>query len=78
MFIRPRAGSDVASVGAIAATGPVGMRAATRIPIFVSGVGLPDVVVFGADVWTKGVAGVRAAGFFGNDWSLETGDVAVR
>jgi hypothetical protein len=30
--------------------------------------------VLGADVLTKGVDGVRGAGFFGNDWGVATGE----
>jgi hypothetical protein len=74
MFIRPRPGSDKASVGAIAGSGLKGMRAADRLPYFTSGVGYPDLFVLGADSLTKGVGGVRLAGFFGNDWSVEKGE----
>ena len=32
----------------------------------------------GPEMLTDGTAGVRAAGFFGLDWSVETGDFAWR
>ncbi len=76
LFIRPRAGNDKACVGAIASTGPVGMRLTQRVPYFVSGVGVPDWIVIGADAMEKGLAGVRGAGFFANDWGLSAEDSA--
>ena len=76
LFLRPRRGSDTACVGVVAATGPAGMRLVTRLPYFVSGVHYPDVTVVGPEVLRHGAAGVRAAGFFGNDWSVERGEFA--
>jgi pimeloyl-ACP methyl ester carboxylesterase len=78
VFVRPRPGSDVAAVGAVCGTGLKGMRLTDRLPFFVSGVGYPDCVLFGPDVLTKGLAGVKAAGFFGNDWSVERGEFVWR
>jgi pimeloyl-ACP methyl ester carboxylesterase len=78
LFVRPRPGSDVASVGAVCGTGVKGMRLTDRLPFFVSGVGYPDCVLFGPEGLTKGLAGVKAAGFFGNDWSVEHGEFAWR
>jgi hypothetical protein len=37
-------------------------------------IGFPDVVVVGADALTKGEPGIRAAGFFGRDWGVPSGD----
>lgn len=76
LFIRPRVGSKSASVAVIGGTGPVGRRVSERVPIFLSGAALPDLFVVGADSLEKGAAGVRAAGFFGNDWSVKSGDFA--
>jgi pimeloyl-ACP methyl ester carboxylesterase len=73
-FIRPRPGSDAATVGAIAGTGVKGMRLTDRLPYFVSGIAYPDCVLMGDDVWSKGLSGVKAAGFFGNDWTVEHGE----
>jgi hypothetical protein len=78
VFVRPRPGSDVASVGVVSGTGVKGMRLTDRLPFFVSGVGYPDCVLFGPEALTKGVAGVKAAGFFGNDWSVERGEFVWR
>jgi dienelactone hydrolase len=74
LFLQPRPGSRVASVGVVGGTGIAGMRLTERIPYFVSGVGVPDCVVMGPEALSKGAAGVRAAGFFGNDWSVDTGE----
>ena len=78
LLVRPRPGSDVATVGAVCGTGIKGMRLTDRLPFFVSGVGYPDCVLFGPDALTKGLAGVKAAGFFGNDWSVEHGEFVWR
>jgi pimeloyl-ACP methyl ester carboxylesterase len=74
LFVRPRPGSEVAAVGAVCGTGLKGMRLTDRLPFFVSGIGYPDFVLFGPEALTKGLAGVKAAGFFGNDWSVERGE----
>jgi len=76
LMIRPRPGSDVASVGVVSGTGIVGMRCTDRLPYFVSGVAYPDCVVFDTSVWSKGIEGVRVAGFFGLDWTVTFGDFA--
>ena len=75
-FIRPRPGSDVAAVGAITGTSAKGMRLTDRLPYFVSGIAYPDCVLMGGDAWNKGLSGVKAAGFFGNDWTIEHGEFA--
>jgi poly(3-hydroxybutyrate) depolymerase len=76
LFVRTRPGSQTAMVACVAATGPTGMRLATRLPYFTSGIGFPDWTVISSDALTHGWRGVRAAGFFGNDWSVESGDAA--
>jgi poly(3-hydroxybutyrate) depolymerase len=74
-FVRPRPGSDVASVGVVAWTGPAGWVAASPGQYFVSGAGFPDLLLFSAEILRAGTKGVRAVGWFGNDWSLERGDI---
>jgi hypothetical protein len=74
LFVRPRPGGDRALVGVVAWTGLPGLLASEHLPYFVSGVGLPDCVVLAADALLKGSAGVRTAGFFGTDWTIESGD----
>lgn len=74
LFLRPRPGSAVASVMVVSGTGVVGSRASNNLPYLQPMLGLPDLLVVGADTWESGFGGVRAAGFFGNDWSVERGD----
>jgi hypothetical protein len=74
LFVRPRPGSDKASVGVVTGTGLPGMRLTDRMPYFISGVAYPDCIILGPESLAKGVEGVRAAGFFGNDWSVPSGD----
>lgn len=71
LLVRPRPGSDTAVVAAVAGTGPVGLAATNRLPYFSSGVGYPEWVVFDPK-------GVLAAGYFGNDWKVESGESAWR
>jgi dienelactone hydrolase len=75
LFVRPRPGSDVASVGVVAGTGPAGLRLSGRFPYVSSGVAYPDCFI--ADPKTL-EPGADHAGFFGNDWSLATGEFAGR
>jgi hypothetical protein len=78
LFLRPRPGSDVASVGVVTGTGAPGMRLTGRLRYFLSGVAYPDLIVIGPEMLAAGSAGVRVAGFFGQDWSVEEGDLAWR
>ena len=79
LLVRPLAGtSGGASVAAVAGTGDAGARLAAVLPYFVSGVAYPDWTVIGADMLERGTEGIRAAGFFGPDWSLERGRSAWR
>lgn len=78
LFLRPRPGSAVACVGVVAATGVNGMRLTVGFPYFLSGVGYPDVTVIGSEMLKEGSKGIRAAGFFGPDWSVEKGEFAWR
>lgn len=77
LCVRRRETSD-ALIGIVGGTGLVGMRLTGRVPCFVSGIHLPDLLVLTPEVLTKGPAGIAAAGFFGNDWSVERGEVAWR
>jgi len=78
LFLRPRPGSDTASVGVVSGTGRHGMSLTTRLPYFVSGVAYPDWFIVDRRSLTEGTAGVVGAGFFGHDWSVESGDTAWR
>jgi poly(3-hydroxybutyrate) depolymerase len=74
-FVRPRPGSDIASVGVVAWSGPAGWVAASPGQYFISGAGFPDLLLFSAETLRSGTDGVRAIGWFGNDWGLDTGDI---
>lgn len=78
LFLRPRPGSDVACVGVVSGTGLVGMRLTDRLNYFLSGIEYPDCTVIGPEMLEHGAAGIRAAGFFGNDWNVTTGEFAWR
>ena len=70
LMIFPRKGSESRSVGVIAGSGLPGSRTLDRMPIFLSGVALPDFTVFTTDALSRGEAAIRAIGFFAADWSL--------
>ncbi len=73
-FIVPRKDSDKASVGVVTATGEKGMKAAYMNHYLVNGTTFPDVLLFDDHVLVDGISEVKCAGFFGNDWSVATGD----
>jgi len=77
-FIVPRTDSDVASVGVVTATGLLGMKAAYANHYLVNGTTFPDLMLFDETVLDQGTSAVKCAGFFGNDWSIETGDFEWR
>ncbi len=74
-MVRPRPDSDVASVGVIAATGAIGDRAIIPNRYFLAGTGYPDLMIVSPEMYSTGASGVTAAGFFGNQWDLETGQI---
>ena len=78
LFLRPRPGSAVACVAVVSGSGVTGMRLADRLPYFLSGVEYPDVTVIGSEMLKQGSKGVRVAGFFGLDWSVDSGEFAWR
>lgn len=76
LFVRPRPDSDRAMVGVVAGSGLSGMRATNQLGYFVSGTGYPDCLVLDSEFLSRGGAGIRAAGFFGLDWSVDNGEFA--
>jgi poly(3-hydroxybutyrate) depolymerase len=78
LFVRPRPGSDRALVGVVTGSGLPGMRLTERLPYFVSGIAYPDCIVLGPEVLAEGTVGVRAAGFFGLDWTVTNGEFAYQ
>ncbi len=87
LCIRPRAQSDIASVGIISGTGISGMRLTGTRPYLYAGYALPDLVVFTSDDepgWIEAEdhpngdkqcsqSNILAAGYFGNDWQIPSG-----
>ncbi len=51
-------------------------KATDRLAIFSSGVAYPDWTVFSAETLKTGVKGLKACGFFGNDWTITNGESA--
>jgi dienelactone hydrolase len=78
LFLRPRPGSAVACVAVVSGSGLAGMRLTDRLPYFLGGVEYPDVTVIGPEMLKQGSKGVRVAGFFGLDWSVDKGEFAWR
>jgi predicted esterase len=73
MFVQPRPDSDTASVVAFAGTGPVGMQLTYRWSLFVPFVRYPDCLAVQAAGPTAAPR-TLAAGYFGNDWSVASGE----
>jgi hypothetical protein len=69
-FVWPRADSPTASVAVVAGTGLPGMQAANANQYFAGASGFPDYMVFDINMLKDGAKGLRAAGFFDNNWSL--------
>lgn len=74
LTVYPRKDSDYASVGIVAGTGIKGMRLANRRPYLSAGFAYPDFTVFNTKILQGDDDGYLAAGFFGNDWSIENGE----
>jgi hypothetical protein len=70
-FVRPRRGSDVALAAAFADTGAAATRMFYAFPVFSSGVGIPDYVVFGPGFLREWDGDVRAAGWFDYAWRMK-------
>jgi hypothetical protein len=70
-FLRPRPGSNQACVGAVAVTGPGAHGFAYRLRYLRPGMDYPDFIVMRGTLDR-----VEAAGYFGGDWGLESGETA--
>jgi len=76
LFVRPRPGSDRSSVGVVAGAGLAGLRLTDQLPYFTSGVAYPDCLLVDAKRLSQGAAAFIAAGYFGGDWGVESGEFA--
>ena len=74
LFIYPRAGSELASVATVSGTGIAGMRLTNTRSYLYAGSAFPDCLIFSSDVIKKSADGVLAAGFFGLDWKVDSGE----
>ncbi len=74
LFLRPMAGSDTALVAAVSGTGLAGLKDTNNLPYLQPMIGFPDVLVTDSKALELGIPGVRAAGFFGLDWGVGSGD----
>ncbi len=76
LFVRPRPGNDRCSVGIVAGSGLTGLRLTNRLPYFTSGVAYPDCLIVDAERLTERDSAFIAAGYFGGDWGVESGEFA--
>jgi pimeloyl-ACP methyl ester carboxylesterase len=76
LFVRPRPGTDRSLVGVVAGSGLTGLRLTDRLPYFTSGVAYPDCVLVSAESLRGGAATFVAAGYFGGDWGVDSGEFA--
>ena len=74
LMIRPRPDSKVANVGVISGTGIKGMELANLAQYFDQYMNLPDIVIYNSGILKSDEAGVKFTGYFGNDWSLKSGE----
>jgi hypothetical protein len=74
LLVYPRTGSDDACVGVVAGTGLTGMRLTSARPYLNPGFAYPDLTVMRAGARGDDGAIVVGAGFFGNDWSVGSGE----
>ena len=72
LFVLPRKGDQhwEPLAGVFGSSGVLGARLAYEVPVFVSGVGLPDWTVIDRSVLAEGDGGVVATGYFDRQWQL--------
>jgi hypothetical protein len=78
LFTRPGANDSFCMNAFVGGSDVRAMRAADRLPYFVSGTAYPDAMFCSPDVWQSGADAILAAGFFGSDWSTAAGDWFIR
>jgi predicted esterase len=69
-FMYPAQNNGITSVALIGGTGVQGMQVADANQYFSGGSGFPDFMIFSLDMLIKGENGIKAVGYFNNDWSL--------
>lgn len=78
LFLYPRSDSDVASIAVISGTGVKGMKAVTANQYFSGGSGFPDYFIFKSSMLKDGSESVIGAGFFDNNWKLDSDNAAFQ
>ena len=78
LFLQPSPLDPHALVGVVTGSGMPGLRLTERLNYFLAGGGIPDCLVIGSDMLTRGAEGLRVVGFFGQDWQVDSGEFAWR
>lgn len=78
VVVRPRSGNDDRLVAVVGGTGINGMRLTNRLRYFWAGTAYPDLLIVGPEALTTGDGGIRAAGYFAEDWDVDNADIAWR
>lgn len=78
VVVRPRTGTTRYLVAAVGGTGIEGMRLTNRLRYFWAGTPYPDLLLIGPDALYGGDDGVRAAGYFGENWNVDNAEMAWR
>jgi hypothetical protein len=78
VVVRPRTGTTRYMVAAVGGTGIEGMRLTNRLRYFWAGTPYPDLLLIGPDALYSGDGGVRAAGYFGDNWNVDNAEMAWR
>lgn len=76
-FVWPLKNSSIASVGVVTGSGLKGMKAAFANQYFAGASGFPDFMIWGFDMLQAGAGAVKMAGFFDNDWKMDSKNEAV-
>ena len=76
-YVWPLSNSSVASVGVVGGSGLKGMKAAYANQYFAGASGFPDFMIYSFDMLHKGAGEVKAAGFFDNNWKLDTNNEVI-
>jgi hypothetical protein len=76
-FVRPQKDPALLT-GVVAATGVKGMKAAYANQYFAGGSGFPDYMIFSIDMLKDGSNGIKAAGFFTNQWKFSKDECVIQ
>lgn len=71
-YMWPSNKNDFSSIALVGGTGIKGMRAAEANQYFAGGSGFPDYMIFSLDMLEQGEKAIKAAGYFTNDWKINT------